>query len=51
MAASASTPLPEVVRAVDNFGLKGRGGGDGKRTCNDVGRQRHGAPPGGGEGR
>ena len=45
-------PLPAGVRAADDFGLKvGGGGGDGRRACNDVGRQRHGASTGGGEGR
>ena len=51
-AASATVPLPEGVRAVDNFGLKGGGGGnDGRRACDNVGHQRHGASPGEGEGR
>ena len=51
MAASASTPLPEVVRAVDNFDVKGGGGNNGRRTCDDDGRQRLFVAPGSGEGR
>ena len=50
-AASATVPLPAGVRVANNVGVKGGGDDDGRRTCNDVGRQRHGAPPGGGEGR
>ena len=50
-AASDTASLPEGVRAVDDVGLKGGGVYDGRRACDDVGRQRHGASPGGGEGR
>ena len=50
--ASSTTPLPEGVRVVDNVGLTVDGGGDnGRRACNHVGRERHDASPGGGEGR
>ena len=52
MAASATVPLPEGGSDVNDVGVKGGGGGDdGRRACDDVGRQRHGASPGGGEGR
>ena len=37
----------EGARAVDDVGLTG-GGDDGRKACDDVSRQRHGAPPGGG---
>ena len=50
-AASATEPLPEGVRAVDVYGLKGGGGDDGRRACDNVGRQRHGDSPIGDEGR
>ena len=30
------------------MGLKGGGDDDGRRACNNVGRQRHGSSPGGG---
>ena len=33
------------------IGLKGGGGDDGRRACDDVGGQRHCASPGGGKGR
>ena len=46
-AASATSPLPEGVRAVDVYGLKGGGGDDSRRACDNVGRQLHGASPGG----
>ena len=42
-AASATAPLPEGVRAVDDFGLNSGGDDDGRRACDDVNRQRHGA--------
>ena len=45
-ATSATAPLPEGVRAVDDFGLKGGGGDDGRMACNAVGRERHGDSPG-----
>ena len=50
--ARATAPLPEGVRVASNVGLKG-GGGDnnGRIACDAVVRERHGAPPGGGEGR
>ena len=51
MADSASTPLPEVVRAVDDFGVKGGGSDDDRRVCDKDGRQRLDAPPGRSEGR
>ena len=51
LAVSATAPLPEGLRAVDDFGLKGGGGDDSRRACDDVGRQRHGASPIGDEGR
>ena len=35
-AASATVPLPAGVRATNNVGLKGGGGNDGRRACNDV---------------
>ena len=50
-AASAKGPLPEGIRAVEDVELKGGGSDDGRRACDDVGRQRHGASAGGGEGR
>ena len=46
-AASATAPLPEGVKAVDDFELKGGGDDDSRRACNEVGRQRLGASPGG----
>ena len=50
-AASDTAPLLEGARAVHDVDLMGGGGYDGRRACDDVGRQRHGAPPVGGEGR
>ena len=47
LAASATAPLPEGVRAVDDFDVKGGGGDDSRRACDNVGRQHHGASPGG----
>ena len=47
-AARATAPLPEGARAVKDVGLKGRGGG--RRACNTVDYQRHGASPEGDEG-
>ena len=49
--ASATAPLTEGVRAVDKVDLTGGGGYDGRSACDDVGRQRHGAPPVGVKGR
>ena len=37
-AASAKLPLPEGVRAANNVSIKGGGGNDGRRACDDVGR-------------
>ena len=51
LAASATASLPEGARAVKDVGLKGSGGDDGMRACDNVGRQRHIASPGGSEGR
>ena len=48
---SATAPLPEGVRAVNDVGVKGGGVDDGRRACDNVGRQRHGVSPGGGKGR
>ena len=44
-------PIPEGIRVVDDVGVKVGGGDDGRRACDDVGRQRHGAYPLGSEGR
>ena len=46
-AASATAPLPEDARAVHVYGLKGDGGDDRRRACDNVGRQCRGASPGG----
>ena len=43
--------FPEWVRAVNDVGLKGDSGGGSRRACDAVVRERHGASPGGGEGR
>ena len=45
-------PLLEGVRAAGDIGLKGDGGNDddGRRACNAVVRERHGASPEGSEG-
>ena len=51
LATSATASLPCGMRAIEDLGLKGGGGDDGRRACDDVVRQRHGASPGGGEGR
>ena len=45
-AASATALLLEGVRAVDDVNLKVGGDDDGKRACDNVGRQHHGAPHG-----
>ena len=49
LAARDTAPLPEGVRAADDVGLTG--GDDGRKACDAVGRARHGASPGRGEGR
>ena len=48
LAASDTASLLEGARAVDDVSLKG--GDDGRRACDDVGRQQHGASPGGDKG-
>ena len=47
-AASATASLPEGARAVNDVDLTGSGD-DGRRACDDVGRQRHVASPAEGE--
>ena len=49
-ASSATAPLPQGLKDANNAGLKGGGGDNGRRACDDVGCQRHGAYPVGGEG-
>ena len=49
-AASAMAPLREGVKAINSVGVKDGGGDDGRRACDGVGLQRHGASPGGDEG-
>ena len=44
-AAQDTALLSEGVRAVDDIGLKGRDGNDGRRFCDVVRRARHGALP------
>ena len=48
LAASPTAPLPEGMRAVHEVGIEGGGGDAGRRACNVVGRQGHGASPVGG---
>ena len=36
--ASATATLPEGVKFVDDVGLKGGGGGEGRRAYDDIGR-------------
>ena len=49
-ATSETAPLMEGARAVDDVDVTG-GGGDGRRACDDVSRQRHGVSPIRGAGR